>query len=164
MHPSATSASWRERRRTRDVSYHPDRTAGEELRGCDRAQDAVDVDLRGTVPAVRPGRVEERRPRAARSARAESDPPDARHRHRQPPAERPAIQPAPRVDVDPPATEVRDEQLTAEPSEAARRKRDAPRLVELVRVADPRDEPAVAVELVDVAASRGVVAVHRRAP
>src|SRR5439155_27240756 len=67
-------------------------------------------------------------------------------------------------DVDPADAEVRDEQVAAVPAEAARREGEPPRLVELVRATDTGDEPAVEVELVDVATGGGVVAVHRCAP
>src|SRR5438270_13631235 len=130
---------------------------------CDRPEDAVDADLGRTVPAVRSCGVEERRARAALAAGAERDSPDAGHRHRKPSAVRPATVLV-RVDVDPPAAEACHEQVAAKPAEPARRQRDSPRLVELSRAANPRDQAAVQVELVDVASVWGVVAVHRRPP
>ena len=66
--------------------------------------------------------------------------------------------------VDPSVAEVGDEQVAAEAAERARRERDSPRLVQARRAADLRDELPVEVELVDVAAGRRVVPVHRRAP
>ena len=115
------------------------------------------------MPPVRPCGVKQRRARAALAAGAECDPPHARRRDGKPPAVRPAAAAA-RVDVDPPAAEVRHEQVAAESAETGRRKRDSPRLVELARATDACDEPAVEVELVHVAAGRRVVAVHRCAP
>src|SRR5207344_2379503 len=99
-------------------------------------------------------------PRPAHPTGAERDAPDTLDGHGQPATKRPAV-PDPPVGVDPAAAEVRDEQIAAEAAEPARRERDAPGLVELVLLADVRDQPAVEVELVDVAPVRRVVAVHR---
>ena len=65
------------------------------------------------------------------------------------------------VGVDPAAAEVRDEEIAAEAAESGRRERNAPRLVQLVGAADVGEQPSVEVELVDVAAVRRIVAVHR---
>src|SRR5436190_11959816 len=133
------------------------------LIGGNRPEHTVDVHFGRTVPAVRPGRVEERRARSGAGAVAERDPPDSRGLHRQTPAERPAAGRS-RIRVDRAGAEVGDEEVSAEAPEARGRKRDAPGLVELLALADVRDEPSVEVELVDVAAGRRIVAVHRRPP
>src|SRR5215218_8795543 len=107
---------------------------------------------------MRAGGVEERRRAAARTAGAEGDSPDARHLDRKPVAERPAL-PVARVGVDPPRPEVRNHEVAAEATERGRSECEAPGLVELVLGTDAADQTAVEVELVDVAAARGVVAV-----
>jgi hypothetical protein len=63
-------------------------------------------------------------------------------------------------DVDPPAAEVCNKQGATVRAEAARRDGHPPRLVECHRALHPCDEPAVEVELVDVAARGRVVAGH----
>src|SRR5213076_2631523 len=73
----------------------------------------------------------------------------------------PAVPP---VGVDRSGPEVRDEQVAAETAEPVRRKRNAPRLVELPLASDTGDEPPSQVELGDIAPGRRIVAVHRRAP
>src|SRR5712692_2449100 len=77
-------------------------------------------------------------------------------------AERPAAH-VPSVDIDAAAAEVPDEDTSGEPADSARRERQTPRLVQRTHAADTRDEPAVEIELVDIAAGRGVVPVHGRA-
>jgi hypothetical protein len=109
---------------------------------------------------VRARGIEQRRGRAAHPPGAERNAPDTVDGDGQRAAKRPAVAIAP-VRVDLAAAEIRHEEIAAETAEPARRKGDAPRLVELVGAADVRQQPAVEVELVDVAAARRVVAVHR---
>ena len=115
------------------------------------------------MPAVRPRGEEQRRARPAHSAGRERDAPHPGHVHGQATARRPALSVA-GVGEDAAAAEVGDEQVAAERAEPARRKRDAPRLVEGGRRRDARDEAPLQIELVDESARRGIVAVDRRTP
>src|SRR5207244_4938355 len=109
--------------------------------GHDRTKGAVDVHLGRAAPPVRTGGVEERGARTAHPTGTERDPPHARHGDGKLPSERPAATAA-RIDVDPSAAEVRDEQIAAEPAESLRRARDTPRFVELGPVPAACGEPA----------------------
>src|SRR5437588_437949 len=93
--------------------------------GDDDAEDAVDVDLRRSVPTMGAGDIEQRRPGAAHVARSEADPPDARDGDGHPAAIVPGAT-ARAVDVDAAAAEVRDEEVPVEPAEPPRREGETP--------------------------------------
>src|SRR5579884_817350 len=114
-------------------------------RRSDRAEQPVHRLLGGAAPAVRAGREEQRPRRPGKAAVPERERPEAADRDRLPIAaveDAVALPPAALAPVggDRAVAEVPHQQVAAEPAEAPRSEREAPRLVQ-AGVREPRDEP-----------------------